>query len=196
MKKCFYIVFISLLTFSCKKLEKSPSRNNNLDSIITVNEDKKILSKIINSFNKTEKIVITEQTTIDGITEDKKEIEFENFNYRISCLNKETFDDFIIKNLNPTKIKNDFHTEKIIIVLNNKQIKEVLNDFIYTGWKNFHQTYGQETPGILTLSRIGYNKKKNKALIYYSNLNGGHMLVLNKIENEWEICSSSQIWIS
>ena len=76
MIKYFYFIFIFFLIFSCEKVEKEPSLNilktNNSDSIIRINENKKILSKIINSFDKAKKNAITQQSIIQGITQDEK----------------------------------------------------------------------------------------------------------------------------
>lgn len=208
MKKCFYFIFISFLIFSCKKIEKEPSPNilktNNSDSIIRINENKKILSKIINSFDKAKKIAITEQSTIQGITQDEKKldsIKFSHFSYRLKCLDEDTFNDFILKNKFSIKIKDDFYTQKNIVILKEQEIKETFKDFIYIGWKNFYKKFGEETQGLLTLSRIGYNDKKNRAMIYYSNqsnsTNGtGYIMILEKINSKWKICSSTMVWIS
>lgn len=209
MKKCFYFIFISfLIIFSCKKVEKEPSPNilktNNSDSIIRINENKRILSKIINSFNKAKKIAITEQSTIQGIIQGEKKLEsikFSHFSYRLKCLDEDTFNDFILKNKFSIKIKDDFYTQKKIVILKEQEIKEVFKDFIYIGWKKFYKKFGEETQGLLNLSRIGYNNKKNKAMIYYSNQSNstsgaGYIITLEKINSKWKICSSTMVWIS
>lgn len=58
-----------------------------------------------------------------------------------------------------------------------------------------------DSAGIIVLSRVGFNSKKNQALIYIANQRGllggnGMFFVLAKGDQRWKVVKSVMMWIS
>jgi hypothetical protein len=67
-------------------------------------------------------------------------------------------------------------------------------------WPHFYQKY-PGAPGILTFSRVGFNDKKDQALLYCAYQRGllgggGRFFVLSKINGSWEIKNEVIVWLS
>ena len=67
-------------------------------------------------------------------------------------------------------------------------------------WAEFYQRY-PDSHGILQLSRVGFNKKKDTALVYAGNqregLSGaGYCILLSKRDGLWGVQETKMVWIS
>jgi len=68
------------------------------------------------------------------------------------------------------------------------------------GWKTFYEKY-PGAPGITSLSRVGFNKAHDTALVYVGNVRdwevgSGLYLLLAKNNGEWKVISRTRSWIS
>jgi hypothetical protein len=68
------------------------------------------------------------------------------------------------------------------------------------GWDEFYQRY-PNSPGTITLSRVGFNASMNHALVYigiqsYWRAGSGHFVVLEKENETWSVQGKILIWIS
>jgi len=139
------------------------------------NADYEIYSKILSTF-KAKTLVVEELTTPIDIR-----FEFKEISARMPLLEEETLLDFN-KNFTITDtLRNTFNVKKKIILLSQKEINRFFSGSNTEGWNNFYKQY-PKTQGITTFSRIGYNKNKTQALIYYwtqtRGLGGGGYYVL------------------
>ena len=68
------------------------------------------------------------------------------------------------------------------------------------GWQEFYKRY-PDACGYRTFSRVGFNKKKNRALFYVSIVAGGlagkgFYVYMEKAKNKWVVKSEIQCWVS
>lgn len=68
------------------------------------------------------------------------------------------------------------------------------------GWKAFYAKYSG-APGITSLSRVGFNKNRDAALVYVGNVRDwevghGMYLLLEKKSGEWKVISRTRGWIA
>jgi hypothetical protein len=78
-----------------------------------------------------------------------------------------------------------------IVVTKNKNDK---------GWKNFFSKY-PNSPGILLVSRIGFNADKTEAIVYAGKSCGtlcgeGYYVRLTKIGERWTVADQTTVWIA
>ena len=161
------------------------------------NNRTKIYSKIINNYDYTKIIAITDSTSIGHLEFDEEYLNY--IKYSLPKLQKETLQSFIENNKNQIKLtKNDFTTEKKLILLSTIEHDKIFKEG--NGWLEFYQKYGK-TQGILTVSLLGYNNDFTQALIYRGNqldwkAGSGYLILFEKINEDWEISEYIQIWIS
>ena len=68
------------------------------------------------------------------------------------------------------------------------------------GWKNFFSKY-PNSPGILLVSRIGFNRDSTEAIVYAGKSCGtlcgeGYYVRLTKIGDRWTVADQTTIWIA
>lgn len=80
------------------------------------------------------------------------------------------------------------------VLLNEKESQDI------KGWDEFYKKY-PNSPGIISVSRVGFNKEKNQAVVYVGlqsdYLAGrGVIFLLEKKDNSWQIKKQTLLWIS
>jgi len=111
----------------------------------------------------------------------------------------ETLDDFKVKNASKKTLKNRFSLSSERVLLSRDQLKNLIPDAC-CGWKSFYKRY-PTAPGIITVSRVGFNHQKNQALVYVGNQKQsreglGVLYILVKTENSWIIQQELEMWES
>jgi hypothetical protein len=71
---------------------------------------------------------------------------------------------------------------------------------VRSSWKQFYEEY-PGAQGILTISRVGFNPDKNKAVVYIQNVASlmvasGKLFFLTKKNGSWEVQTEKMIWFS
>jgi hypothetical protein len=69
-----------------------------------------------------------------------------------------------------------------------------------TGWTGFYKTY-PDSPGLLSVSRVGFNVRHDQALVYVAHSCGdlcglGSYILLKKQADQWVIERTEGLWIS
>ncbi|MFZ1702356.1 MAG: hypothetical protein WBO10_06160 [Pyrinomonadaceae bacterium] len=121
--------------------------------------------------------------------------------FSVDGLEKEIADDFISKNSRKQYeiLKKQFPIGDKIILINQSETGEIFSDR-EKGWKFFYQKY-PKSQGITTISRVGFNKERTKALVYMGTQSdwlagAGYLIILQKDANEWKIVDKRMTWIS
>lgn len=83
------------------------------------------------------------------------------------ALSQETLEDFINRNKSNRWLKPKFEISRKYVFVDFREIKRLANDFQHGDfeWKAFSKKY-PESYGFVTLSRVGFNKQMDQALIY------------------------------
>ncbi len=113
--------------------------------------------------------------------------------------------DFDERNNSTAELQNQF-TLKSKVNLVGDEINEILKpwerdfgELEDKNWKAFREKY--QTFAILSLSRVGFNKKRDKALVEFGYQSGwtggeGHFYLLVKKSDGWKIKKKVMSWIS
>jgi hypothetical protein len=114
-----------------------------------------------------------------------------------SALSQEAVQDYRIKNNESHQLKGGFSLKiKHVFVQ-----REELEQFLKEGrWEEFYKKY-PVSGGFISFSRVGFNREKNEALVYFEHWCGGLCgsgiyLQLKKGEQGWKVSKVDRAWIS
>jgi hypothetical protein len=126
-------------------------------------------------------------------------------NNKLSPLDADFVRDFNERISSPVEIENQFKLRSTVKLLSEPELKLIFKperSYGETGeedWSNFRKVY--QTFSLLSLSRVGFNKSRDKALVelgsQYGYLAGeGKFYLLIKSGNKWKIKRKAVSWIS
>ena len=125
-----------------------------------------------------------------------------NIQVYIDEIGYDTLENFEAKNVNPVTLEYKFNLINRYLLIKKideferYRIEEKGRDF----WGEFHSFYPAGS-GIISFSRVGFNRKKSKALVYVGSQSGplsgiGGLIYLERVNGTWEIIKEINIWIS
>jgi hypothetical protein len=111
--------------------------------------------------------------------------------------------DFKAKNQQPSVLAKSFPNDIRVTLIAERERDAMFAGCIgeiKCGWKTFYDKY-PGAPGITTVSRVGFNQKRNMALVYVGNardweVGQGMYLLLEKTDGEWKVVSRTKGWLS
>jgi len=112
-------------------------------------------------------------------------------------------EDFKFKNRKPQTIARPFPFEARVTFITEKERSAMFAGCIgeiRCGWKTFYDKY-PGAPGITRLSRVGFNQKRDTALVYIGHVRHweageGMYLFLAKTSGKWKVTSRTRGWIA
>ena len=116
----------------------------------------------------------------------------------IPDVQKGTLGDFKTQNDQSYPLPDDFDLDVTHRLISQQEMTEVFSEG--DGWDEFYTKY-PNSQGTMTLSRVGFNRKRDQALVYVGNqshwLGGaGYYVLLAKENQVWAIQSEVMVWIS
>lgn len=107
--------------------------------------------------------------------------------------------DYNRKNSEPHKLEKKFSVPQIVFLVSSEELDEIFWGG-GGGWDEFYAIYPTST-GTISLSRVGFNKEKNQAFVYFANQShykagAGYYIMLSKEGDNWKIIDRVMIWIS
>ncbi len=117
----------------------------------------------------------------------------------LSSLEPETADNFRLRNdaAYPLPLKMELGLPYVL--LTPEEMNQIF-DVNTSGWDVFYTRY-PNSPGISTVSRVGFNTQFTQALVYIGTMShwlagAGYTVLLEKSSGTWEILQQSMTWIS
>ncbi len=103
---------------------------------------------------------------------------------------QQTADDFAVKNKQASLLKRSFNLNVDYILWNSEDPKRAA---LEKGDGEVH--------GLVSLSRVGFNRDHNQAVVYMSYVCGGlcghgFVLLLSKSGDQWQVVNKRRLWIS
>ena len=107
-------------------------------------------------------------------------------------------DDYKNKNAKVYKLENKFSIPQTVILISRKELNEIFQN--ETGWDAFYEKY-PDSPGIFSISRVGFNSDQTQAILYFGYQRGfvwgeGYRIFLTKDEGKWMVKEEVLIWVS
>jgi hypothetical protein len=145
--------------------------------------------------NNTQLIVIQDHTDVE-IPDLNEGIE--NLIQNLPGLTTEMITKFKLKNQRSWALKPLFNLTTATFLLGEDEFQQIFME--QDGWERFYNQF-PSSQGIMTLSRVGFNAKMNKALVYVGNQShglagGGFYLLLVKENGSWKVEAEDMVWIS
>jgi hypothetical protein len=114
-------------------------------------------------------------------------------------VSEEMIDVFRTRNIQPVPLKRLLSLSVPYVLIGSKEMEDIFQ-IDKDGWDEFYQRY-PNSPGTITLSRVGFNSDMNRALVYIGiqshwRAGSGHFVLLLKENDAWKVQSATMIWIS
>lgn len=172
---------------------------------ISGNDEYEVLSALINDLyvnDKVKSIVITTPTCCDTFKMDDPNDEALKKMYReqLSPLSAETLEDFVAQNKQPAALENQFKLKIKYKVVPYVDIEKHFSGIdLERQWEVFYKKY-RASAGFVRLSRVGFNKAKDQALVMTGWMAGslrgeGHYVLLTKQDGSWKVSKKVATWM-
>jgi hypothetical protein len=153
---------------------------------------------------KVERIVIRDVTYSDYASHPDKE-DWDQVKTRLPSLTEETIAAYEKVRQNESHLKVDLDIPFEYALISDQQLIDIFGNTsnlhsTETTWKKFYDVYPRSA-GFNSLSRVGFDKAKSQALVYFVNwcrplCGTGSYLLLERAPDGWAVKESAGIWIS
>jgi hypothetical protein len=108
--------------------------------------------------------------------------------------------DFKTKNETQHPLVQQFPKDVHVTFISEREEHDLFANSMKDGWNTFYEKYPGGS-GITRLSRVGFNKKHDIAIIYVGNvrnweIGSGAYLLLQKIDGKWKVITQTRGWIT
>ena len=150
---------------------------------------------------KVDKIVIRDRTHSEYARNPKKE-DWDQVKIRLRTLTEETIQGYESARKGEADLKSKFDIPLKYLLITDKQLKKVVPhpNGSMESWTEFYKLY-PKSAGYNSFSRVGYDKSRRNALVYFVNWCGtacgtGTYVLVEKGESGWVVKDAAGIWIS
>jgi hypothetical protein len=164
-------------------------------------EEYAVYSGLINSFQSqpgVDLLLVANQTT-PTVSQDRELDEKEFIKYHLpDTTAKETLDDYKLSDSQPLNIANRFAINRKYILISNQEARSYFENS--NTRLRLREKYPTSSGRIMTLSRVGFNRRMNEALVYAwaycgGDCGGGGYYLLRKEDGVWRV-KEKKLWIS
>ena len=142
-------------------------------------------------------IMVTTATGPTGV-EDTASI-LDHVVQNMHAVDLETADSFRVRNDAAYPVPPDMDLGSGYVLLSQGEMSQIFSQN-RDGWQLFYEQY-PDAPGITTLSRVGFNKSLDQALVYVGTIShwlagAGYYILLIKVDGSWIVDQQVMTWIS
>ena len=159
-------------------------------------EEYVVYSHLIESWyvNDNIRLIVIEDTNEPSLWSESLENELEPLD-----VTEEMIEVFKTRNMRPVSLKRLLSLSVPYVLIGSKEMEDIFQ-IDRDGWDEFYQRY-PDSPGTITLSRVGFNSYMNRALVYIGiqshwRAGSGHFVLLLKENAAWKVQGETMIWIS
>ncbi|HKC62384.1 MAG TPA: hypothetical protein VKB86_02045 [Pyrinomonadaceae bacterium] len=143
-------------------------------------------------------IVINDQTSGDNVTKQSPEYIFQSYKVSLSPEFQAALKDYEAKNKEPQRLIGSFDLKVDYVLLNKKDFDAFFKGNSY--WKDYYRKY-PNSPGYITLSKVGFDPDMKHALVYVGIDCGGlcgdgSYRLLTKEDGVWKETKRLSFWAS
>jgi hypothetical protein len=140
-----------------------------------------------------ELLVIEQQTSLGPIPLAELGQEMELVRRKVPEVEAEVADDFVEKNGTPARLEHSIDIPASYVLVDAREVRGM-------DWGKFYQKY-PKSQGIMSLSRVGFNHDRDRALVYVGNQSGGKTgmgfyVFMVKQDGGWQVTGRTAAWVS
>ena len=114
-------------------------------------------------------------------------------------LERSTAESFSTRNATTTPVSPDMVLGVEYVLVSQEEMSQIFSQN-RDGWVLFYERY-PDTPGITTISRVGFNESLDQALVYIGTMShwlagAGYYVLLGKVNGAWIVEQQVMTWIS
>ncbi|HCC78197.1 MAG: hypothetical protein A2X25_04660 [Chloroflexi bacterium GWB2_49_20] len=163
-----------------------------------VREEERVYAALIEAQYPADMLIIMDQTQTNVLDLASTET-YQKVEEALQNLSAETLTDFKARNDSSYPLRASMALGVRYLLFSQKD-KQELFQVNQSGWDVFYNRY-PGAPGIMTLSRVGFNKQMDQALVYLGIQShwlagSGNFFLLNKVNGSWVIDEQVMTWVS
>lgn len=186
----FILLMLSLMQVACNALV--PASRPSVAEI--EKEEEEIYSFFLS--DKLGPAVVLEETSTN-INSDNPQETVDYIKSGLAAISKDTLDSYLERNAQPSPLAPDMDLSVDYVLLSQDDLASIFNQ--PDGWDVFHEKYSEA--GYSVVSRVGFNRTLDQALIYVGHMAGplmgsGSYYLMEKQNGQWLIKEEIMAWIS
>jgi len=196
MFKKFFFFFLAVILAACTGTP-APASTPSAEQMDV--EEQAVYAALLRNLYSTSSYVIM-VTTATGPTgvEDTASI-LDHVVQNMHAVDLETADSFRVRNDAAYPVPPDMDLGSGYVLLSQGEMSQIFSQN-RDGWQLFYEQY-PDAPGITTLSRVGFNKSLDQALVYVGTIShwlagAGYYILLIKVDGSWIVDQQVMTWIS
>ncbi len=190
-KKCMLIVMLTLAVTVAACTAKT----------ISTNEDYRVYSAVLRQTytGSVGVFVIDDHTSLMNMgIEDASTLTYLQENE--PAITTEMFSSLVERNQESFQLERKLNLPGDYVYLSSEEFQQFFANDNVSGWDTFYAQYPDST-GMIYLSRPGYNAGGDKAIVYFGSqayylAGAGYIVLLEKVNGEWQIVNQVMVWIS
>jgi hypothetical protein len=195
----FKILFFAFTVLSLAACAATPTPVPTLSANQIDVEEQAVYAALLKQMYSASSFVIMDITTTDpgGVENTTRTLDYVLQN--LHDVAPETVDSFRVRNDAADSIRPDMNLGVEYVLLSQAEKNQIFGQN-QSGWEIFYNRF-PNTPGITTLSRVGFNAALDQALVYLGTQSdwlagAGDYLLLKKANGVWTIDQKVMTWIS
>ena len=197
MSRKSFLLLLVLLLSACGPRPTASQPTPGPDQVNT--EEQAVYAALLKQTYSAGMIVIMETTSTDPGSADPSTSRLDYVMENLHDVDKSVATDFQARNDKAYPLSLNMKLGVTYVLLTQEQRNGMFGQN-QSGWEVFYQNY-PGTPGITTLSRVGFNPSFDQALVYIGTesnwlAGAGYYILLKKVSGTWEIDQKVMTWIS
>ncbi len=186
----FVLLALSLMQVACNALVPAPK-----PSAAEVEKEEQAVYSFFLS-DKLGPAVVLEETSTDIDSDNPRET-VDYIKSGLTGISEDTLDSYLERNNQPGQLTSDMDLSVDYVLITQDELATIFNQ--PDGWDVFHEKYSEA--GYSVVSRVGFNRTLDQALIYVGHMAGplmgsGSYYLMEKQNGEWIIKEEIMVWIS
>ncbi|MDP2995166.1 MAG: hypothetical protein Q8N46_08620 [Anaerolineales bacterium] len=196
MFKKFFFFFLAVIVAACTGTP-APASTPSAEQMDA--EEQAVYAALLRNLYSASSYVIMDTTATGPTGVEDTASTLDHIMQNMHAVDLETADSFRVRNDAAYPVPPDMDLGSGYVLLSQSEMSQIFSQN-RDGWQLFYEQY-PDAPGIITLSRVGFNKSLDQALVYVGTMShwlagAGYYILLKKVDGSWIVDQQVMTWIS
>ena len=196
MFRKYLVIFLVIILVACtgSPVPSPTPSSEQLDS-----EEQAVYAELLQKLYATSSYVIMDTTATSPSGVEDTDSTLDLIVQDMRAVDQQTVDSFRDRNDAAHSIRPDMDLGSAYVLLSQVEMSRIFSQN-QDGWQVFYDRY-PDAPGIINLSRVGFNNGLDQALVYVGTMShwlagSGYYVLLKKVNGSWLVDQQVMTWIS